>query len=52
MAYPQSFGRATQLDYFSDPYWDGCNNLPCGVPNESDAYRATQAVVDQIAAYN
>ena len=21
MAYPQAFGSATQLDYFSDPYW-------------------------------
>ena len=52
MAYPQAFGRnTTRLDYFSDPDWSGCNNLPCGVHGESNAYRAVNAVIDEIAAY-
>lgn len=51
MAYPQAFGRATQLDYFSDPYWSGCNGQRCGVVGESNAYRAVNAVIDEIAAY-
>lgn len=51
MAYPQAFGSATQLDYFSDPDWSGCNNLPCGVTGESNAYRAVNAVIDQISRY-
>lgn len=51
MAYPQAFGRATQLDYFSDPDWSGCNGLPCGVTNVSNSYRAVLAVIDEIAAY-
>ncbi len=51
MAYPQAFGSATQLDYFSDPYWSGCNNQPCGVVGQSNAYRAVNAVIDQIAGF-
>ena len=51
MAYPQAFGNATRLDYFSDPYWSGCNGLPCGVVNQSNAYRAVNEVIDEIAAY-
>ena len=51
MAYPQAFGSATQLDYFSDPYWNGCNGQACGVPNQSNAYRAVNAVINQIANY-
>ena len=51
MAYPQAFGSATRLDYFSDPDWSGCNGLPCGVTNQSNAYRAVNAVIDQIASY-
>ena len=51
MAYPQAFGSATQLDYFSDPYWSGCNSQPCGVVNQSNAYRAVNEVIDQIASY-
>lgn len=51
MAYPQAFGRATQLDYFSDPDWSGCNNLPCGVTGQSNAYRAVNSVIDQISRY-
>jgi len=51
MAYPQAFGRASRLDYFSDPDWNGCNGLPCGVKNVSNSYRAVKAVMDQIAAY-
>ena len=51
MAYPQAFGSATQLDYFSDPYWSGCNGQACGVENESNAYRAVNAVINQIANY-
>lgn len=51
MAYPQAFGSASQLDYFSDPYWSGCNGQPCGVVNQSNSYRAVNAVIDQIASY-
>lgn len=51
MAYPQAFGSATQLDYFSDPDWSGCNGLPCGVTGQSNAYRAVNSVIDQISNY-
>jgi hypothetical protein len=51
MAYPQAYGSAGRLDYFSDPAWNGCNGLACGVTGESNAYRAIQAVKDDIANF-
>lgn len=51
MAYPQAFGSATRLDYFSDPTWSGCNGLPCGVSGQSYSWKTINAVRDDIAAY-
>lgn len=49
MAYPQAFGSASRLDYFSDPYWSGCNGLPCGVAGQSNSWKTLNAVRDDVA---
>lgn len=51
MAYPQAFGSASRLDYFSDPNWSGCNGLPCGVANQSNSWKTVNAVRDDIAGW-
>lgn len=49
MAYPQAFGSATRLDYFSDPSWSGCNGQPCGVWGQSNSWKTVNAVKDDIS---
>lgn len=52
MAYPHAFGRnVTRFDIFSDPDWVACNNLSCGEAGISNAYRALNPIVDDVAAY-
>lgn len=51
MAYPQAFGSASRLDYFSDPTWSGCNGSPCGVAGQSYSWKTIDAVKDDITNY-
>ncbi|MCV2884372.1 M12 family metallo-peptidase [Aestuariibacter sp. AA17] len=51
MAYPQAFGSATRLDYFSDPDWNACSGYPCGVQGVSNSYKTVMAVKDKIASF-
>ncbi|RLV58844.1 hypothetical protein D5018_15180 [Parashewanella curva] len=51
MAYPQAFGSAVRLDYFSDPYWNGCNGQACGVEGESYSNKTLWYVKDDVANF-
>lgn len=51
MAYPQAFGSATRLDYFSDPSWSGCNGQPCGVWGVSNSWKTVNAVRDDVSKW-
>lgn len=51
MAYPQAFGTASRLDYFSDPSFNGCNGQPCGVFGQSNSWKTLNAIRDDVAGF-
>lgn len=51
MAYPQAFGSATRVDYFSDPNSFNCKGQRCGVSGQSNARKTLQAVRNEISNY-
>ncbi|MCY7296538.1 M12 family metallo-peptidase [Alteromonas sp. a30] len=51
MAYPQAFGSASRLDYFSDPNFNGCNGQPCGVFGQSNSWKTLNAVRDDVSRF-
>lgn len=51
MAYPQAFGSASRLDYFSNPNSFNCNGQRCGVSGQSNAWKTVNAVRDDISKW-